>query len=82
MLEMMTETSAYNTNRTLKSLGLYSALKDHFYYNARNVSNVINPTGVPELLYLDKNGNVTNISGFSISNINRIVGNIEGTVSE
>ncbi len=80
--EAMTESSGDGTKRTLQRLGL-SKLESHFYYNGRAVSNVLNSSFVPVLLFLDSQGNVTNARGFnSVSDIDKVVSQIEGTISK
>lgn len=81
MIEAMTTSSQSEVINILQRLGL-SEMQSYFYVNARGLSNIIGSNYVPCLLYLDKDGNVSNVSYFnSTDEVLNIVRTIKGTVS-
>ncbi len=67
---------------TLNSIGL-SHMQDHFYTNGRPIFSIVSSDYIPLIVYLDKDGNISNLS-YQISNqeILNIISNIEGTTSK
>lgn len=81
MIEAMTTTSISEVNRVLDSYG-YGAMKPYFYVGAGSLFNVLRASGVPVLMFLDKDGNVTNASFFSgNTEVHRIISTITNTLS-
>ncbi|MDY3946939.1 MAG: hypothetical protein SOZ40_02900 [Ezakiella sp.] len=82
MFEAMTSGDTNSINNVLNRLGL-SQMSSYFYYNARDIFNLIGANYVPCLLYLDKDGNITNVSYFNNNNeVISIVNTITGTTSK
>lgn len=82
MIEAMTSGNASTIRNTLSRLRL-SSMESYFYYNASTLFNVINSNYVPVLLFLDKDGNVSNVSYFeSNRRVTEIVNQISGTTSK
>ncbi|MDO5716185.1 MAG: hypothetical protein Q4Q17_00135 [Tissierellia bacterium] len=82
MLEVVTTTNAQEVKNTLSRLGISSMAK-HFYTHGRAISNLIGGKYVPLLIFLDKDGNITNVSYYdSNSDVIRIIKTIEGTTSK
>lgn len=81
MVEAMTMGDANSITNILNRLGL-SQMRPYFHYNARPLFNLISSNYVPCLMYLDKEGNITNISYFeSNAEVLSIVRTIGDTVS-
>lgn len=78
MVEAMTSGDARSITATLNRLGL-SQMLPYFHYNARSLFNIVSSNYVPCLLYLDKDGRVTNLSYFNsnaeVLSIVRTIGN-------
>ena len=82
MVEAMTSGNAYSIRNILNRLGL-SQMEPYFHYNARGLFNIVNSNYVPCLMYLDKDGNVTNLSYFESNNqVLNIVNTIGDTISK
>ncbi|WP_300410416.1 lectin like domain-containing protein [Lagierella sp.] len=81
MIEAMTTNSSGEVINTLSRLGL-SQMQPYFYTNGRTMFNLVNSNYVPMLMYLDKDGNITNLSYFnSNSEVLSIVNSISTTTS-
>mgnify|MGYP002756983223 CR=1 FL=1 len=81
MIEAMTTNSSTEVVNTLSRLGL-NQMQPYFYTNGRNMFNLVSSNYVPMLMYLDKDGNITNLSYFnSNSEVISIINNISGTTS-
>lgn len=63
-IEAMTTNNPSEISTTLSRLGL-GYMENDFYYNGRNLFNLINSNYVPVLLYLDKEGKLVNVSYFN-----------------
>lgn len=82
MVEAMTSGNTYSIDNILNRLGL-TQMRPYFHYNARTLFNLISSNYVPCLMYLDKDGNITNLSYFeSNAQVLQIVGTIGDTVSK
>ncbi|WP_294985172.1 lectin like domain-containing protein [uncultured Fenollaria sp.] len=82
MVEAMTMGDSQSITSILNRLGL-SQMLPYFHYNARSLFNLINSNYVPCLMYLDKDGNITNLSYFnSNEEVLSIVRTIGGTISK
>lgn len=82
MVEAMTSGNSYSIRNILNRLGL-SQMEPYFHYNARGLFNIVSSNYVPCLMYLDKDGNVTNLSYFESNNqVLSIVNRIGDTISK
>lgn len=82
MVEAMTMGDNRSIPNILSRLGLQQ-MQPYFHYNARPLFNLINSNYVPCLMYLDKDGNITNISYFeSNAEVLSIVRTIGNTISK
>lgn len=81
MIEAMVRTDARSIKATLRRLGL-SKMEHYFYYNANSLIKELGPDYIPCLLFLDKEGNITNTMYFESNEaVHDIIDTIKGTTS-
>lgn len=81
LLEALTSGSAAEVKNTLSRLGI-AEFSSHFHTNGNPIFNLVGASYVPLIVYLDKDGHITNIGYFNSNDeVLRIIKTIEGTTS-